>query len=164
MTYSYFLGANSENGFASLYKEFPGGKSALHIIKGGPGGGKSGFMRRIGSAAEKHGLDVEYILCSGDPDSLDGVHIPALGYAWVDGTAPHIIEPEVFGAASDYVNLGRFCSTPLSPDDSEKAARLNRAYKAKYSRAYNYLAAAGDVKSFRRRLMCLNLCHCSISL
>ena len=159
MTYSYFLGANSENGFASLYKEFPGGKSALHIIKGGPGGGKSGFMRRIGSAAEKHGLDVEYILCSGDPDSLDGVHIPALGYAWVDGTAPHIIEPEVFGAASDYVNLGRFCSTPLSPDDSEKAAQLNRAYKAKYSRAYNYLAAAGDMDRALDTTVCTNELH-----
>ena len=145
MTYSYFLGANSENGFASLYNEFPGRKSALHIIKGGPGGGKSGFMRRIGSAAEKHGLDVEYILCSGDPDSLDGVRIPALGYAWVDGTAPHIIEPEVFGAVSDYVNLGRFCSTPLSPADSERAARLNREYKDIYTRAYNYLAAAGAI-------------------
>ena len=145
MTYSYFLGANSETGFASLYNEFPGGKSALHIIKGGPGGGKSGFMRRIGSAAEKHGLDVEYILCSGDPDSLDGVHIPALGCAWVDGTAPHIIEPEVFGTTSDYVNLGRFCSTPLSPADSEKAAWLSRAYKDIYGRAYNYLAAAGAI-------------------
>ena len=145
MTYSYFLGANSEKGFASLYNEFPGRKSALHIIKGGPGGGKSGFMRRIGSAAEKHGLDIEYILCSGDPDSLDGVHIPALGYAWVDGTAPHSIEPEVFGASSDYVNLGRFCSAPLSPTDCTKAARLNREYKDIYTRAYNYLAAAGAI-------------------
>ena len=145
MTYSYFLGANSEKGFASLYNEFPGRKSALHIIKGGPGGGKSGFMRRIGSAAEKHGLDVEYILCSGDPDSLDGVRIPAMGQAWVDGTAPHIIEPEVFGAASDYVNLGRFCSTPLSPADCTKAAQLNREYKDIYTRAYNYLAAAGAI-------------------
>ena len=145
MTYSYFLGANSEKGFASLYNEFPCGKSALHIIKGGPGGGKSGFMRRIGSAAEKHGLDVEYILCSGDPDSLDGVRIPAMGQAWVDGTAPHIIEQEVFGAASDYVNLGRFCSAPLSPADCTKAARLNREYKDIYTRAYNYLAAAGAI-------------------
>ena len=41
-------------------------------------------------AAEKKGLEVEYILCSGDPDSLDGVYIPALRLGYADGTAPHL--------------------------------------------------------------------------
>ena len=56
----YFLGANSEDGFASLYAGFAAaGDDRLHIIKGGPGTGKSGFMKRLGAAAEKAGLDVE---------------------------------------------------------------------------------------------------------
>ena len=46
-------------------------------------------MRRVGKAMEEHGLDVEYIVCSGDPDSLDAVVFPALNTAIVDGTAPH---------------------------------------------------------------------------
>ena len=88
MTTEYFLGANSGDGFASLYGGFccaPG--DFLYIIKGGPGGGKSRFMRRIGRSAEERGLDVEYILCSGDPDSLDGVYIPELSLGFADGTA-----------------------------------------------------------------------------
>ena len=54
MIQRYFLGANAEDGFHSLYGGFPPGPDAfLHIIKGGPGTGKSSFMRAIGRAAEQ---------------------------------------------------------------------------------------------------------------
>ena len=45
-------------------------------------------MRKVGAWAEKAGLEVEYILCSGDPDSLDAVVLPGKQVAIVDGTAP----------------------------------------------------------------------------
>lgn len=148
MNISYFLGANSSSGFYSLYRSFPPGEdSFLHIIKGGPGNGKSRFMRRIGAAAESLGLDVEYVLCSGDPDSLDGVYIPALHTAWCDGTAPHVTEPEIFAVTSDYVNLGSFCRLPLSRDDCRRIRLLNREYKALYEKAYKYLSAAAQIRN-----------------
>ena len=92
----FFLAANSGGGFYSLYDSFLPEGAYLHIIKGGPGTGKSSFMRRIKAAAEERGLDTETVLCSGDPDSLDALYIPALAQAWVDGTAPHVREPSVF--------------------------------------------------------------------
>ena len=49
MNRTYFLGANSKNGFYSLYDELFAGEYRLHIIKGGPGTGKSSFMRKIGA-------------------------------------------------------------------------------------------------------------------
>ena len=147
MNLNYFLGANSCRGFYSLYGSFPPGEgSFLHIIKGGPGNGKSGFMRRLATAAEKKGLDVETVLCSGDPDSLDGVYIPALRQAWCDGTAPHIAEPAAFAVDSDYVNLGAFCHLPMSSSDGEQIQGLNRAYKALYRQAYALLSAAASVR------------------
>ena len=139
---TFFLAANSGRGFFSLYADFPGDGAFLHIVKGGPGTGKSGFLRRIRTAAQERGLGTETILCSGDPDSLDGLYVPALGQAWVDGTAPHVREPGVFGADSDYVNLGRFCRLPLREEDRQRAAALNRSYKAKYAEAYRLLEAA----------------------
>lgn len=146
MNISFFLGANSVRGFCSLYDGFPADKgSRLHIIKSGPGTGKSGFMRAIGRAAEDSGLDAQYVLCSGDPDSLDGVYIPALHEAWVDGTAPHVIEPRHFGVDSDYVNLGVFCSAPFSEAEAERAALLTASYRADYTGAYAYLRALGDM-------------------
>ena len=59
------------------------------LIKSGPGCGKSSLMRRVAQAMEEKGASVEYIACSGDPDSLDAVVFPALNTAIVDGTAPH---------------------------------------------------------------------------
>ena len=147
MDQTFFLAANSGQGFTSLYDGFPGEGQFLHIIKGGPGTGKSGFMRRIREAVQAQGLDTVSILCSGDPDSLDGLSVPALGQAWVDGTAPHVREPRLFGADADYVNLGQFCRLPLSDADRAKALDLNRAYKEKYSDAYARLEAAAALEA-----------------
>lgn len=148
MEQTYFLGANTKDGFYSLYDGFPPkGKAFLHIIKGGPGTGKSSFMRRIGQAAEAQGLDVEYVICSGDPDSLDGVYIPALASAWVDGTSPHVIEPVSFGLDSDYVNLGKFCHLPLEAETADYVNQITQDYKALYQRAYGYLKAAASLRA-----------------
>ena len=87
----YFLGANSPTGFYSLYDQLlpPEEARAIYIRQGGPGCGKSTLMRQVGARAEAAGHTPEYIICSGDPDSLDAVLLPDLGVALVDGTAPH---------------------------------------------------------------------------
>lgn len=87
----YFLGANSSAGFFSLYDQLidPETAARIYILKGGPGCGKSTLMSMVAKELERAGERVEYILCSGDPGSLDGVVAPGLGVAIVDGTAPH---------------------------------------------------------------------------
>lgn len=141
MKYSYFLGANTPRGFCSLYGEYPRSRGVyLHVIKAGPGGGKSTFLRALSAAAQERGMDAEEIRCSGDPDSLDGVLIPALGQMWMDGTAPHITEPGAFGADFDYVPLGQFCRTPLSPADRERCRVLTAAYRAAFAQGTALLA------------------------
>ena len=90
-TTHFFLGANSGQGFQNLFPRFcrPEDFHDLIVLKGGPGVGKSTLMRTIGKAMEERGEEVEYLYCSGDPQSLDGVHIPRIRTAIVDGTAPH---------------------------------------------------------------------------
>ena len=147
METSFFLGANTASGFVSLYDGFCRGEGDyLRIVKGGPGTGKSGFMRAIGREAARRGLDVEVVRCSGDPQSLDGVYLPSLSLGWCDGTAPHAAEPGIFGVDSDYVNIGSCCRTPLSPADAARARVLTSAYKGKYARAYALLASAESVE------------------
>ncbi|MBR3294136.1 MAG: hypothetical protein IKI69_06955 [Oscillospiraceae bacterium] len=143
----YFLGANSRAGFQSLYRYFAAAEGeVLHVIKGGPGTGKSSFMRRIAAAARERGLEVDEVLCSGDPGSLDGVYVPALRQGWVDGTAPHTLDVRRFGVDGDYLDLGRFCRLPLPEDEQKRAGELYDAYRARYAAAYQDLAAAGALR------------------
>ncbi len=143
----FFLGANSEQGFYSLYDGFarPEDGVFLYVLKGGPGCGKSSFMKRIGARADCEGLDVEYIHCSGDPESLDAVYIPALGVAYADGTSPHVLDPPYPAAGGAYLDLGSFYDIDnLKPRLAEIMA-LNRRYKGKYKESYALLSSAGSV-------------------
>jgi len=102
----YFVCANSSAGFYSFFHENLNDLDRVYILKGGPGTGKSTLMRRIGDYFLKKGYDIEHIYCSSDPSSLDGLIIPKLKAAIVDGTQPHVIEPTAPGALEQYVNLG----------------------------------------------------------
>lgn len=148
---TYFLGANTPRGFCSLYDEFVNTEAGdfLWVLKGGPGCGKSGFMRRIGQAAVQSGLDVEYVRCSGDPLSLDGVYIPALHVAYADGTAPHVLEPPFAGAGGAYLDLSRFCDTAALHAKLGDVMACSRAYKAKYAEAYALLALLPAAQALR---------------
>ena len=126
----FYLGANSPAGFYSLYDQLidPAQAEEIYILKGGPGCGKSSLMHRVAEAVEAHGLSVEYIDCSGDPDSLDAIVIPQLKTALVDGTAPHDTAPLghpakkvrickglrdqlLDGTSTGHGYLGHFCRT-----------------------------------------------------
>ena len=52
----FFLGANSPQGFVSRFDQLDCGDPQWHtfIIKGGPGCGKSSFMRRIAELFAPH--------------------------------------------------------------------------------------------------------------
>ena len=91
MNTCWFLGANTADGFVSRFEQLhPGGRvKRCVILKGGPGCGKSTFLKRLRRTAEDLGADTESYPCSSDPGSLDGLFLPSTGMAFVDGTAPH---------------------------------------------------------------------------
>ena len=137
---SYFLGANTKTGFTSLYGYFPPDDVYLHILKGGPGTGKSSMLKAIAKAAKERDLSVEQVLCSGDPDSLDGVYIPALGQAWADGTAPHVLEPKLLGVTGDYIDLSAYLMLPFSEAEKQELLQLQAQNRDCYRMAYDALA------------------------
>lgn len=149
----YFLGANAPSGFYSLYSELlpPAQARAIYILKGGPGCGKSTLMGKVARRMEAAGHRAEYILCSGDPDSLDAVVLPELGAALVDGTAPHVVEPRLPGAVERYVNMGDCYDPAALYPIRESLSGAMAGYKDCYRRAYHCLEAAAalteDVRS-----------------
>lgn len=143
----FFLGANSPVGFYSLYDHLidPAQANAIYILKGGPGCGKSTLMRRIGARAEEMGEQVEYIHCSGDPDSLDGILLHGSKTAVVDGTAPHVVEPRCPGAVEHYVNLGACYNASALAPLRQDILNLMSMHKDCYRRAYRCLEAAAGI-------------------
>jgi len=145
---NFFAGANSGDGFQNLFSELVDLEDTfdLMILKGGPGVGKNTFMREIGRTMEEAGVAVEYLRCSGDPDSLDGVVLPELRCAVADGTSPHVMEPKYPAAVDRYVDLGRFYDLTAAKADAEAVKEETHAYQAAYVRAYHSLKAARQVE------------------
>ncbi|MGM9625571.1 MAG: hypothetical protein ACI3XM_07665 [Eubacteriales bacterium] len=146
---AYFAAANTADGFYSCFPSLFDPKSGewdkIYIIKGGPGTGKSGFMKKCAHAARARGYAVELFYCSSDTDSLDGVRIPALGIAVLDGTAPHTVDPVYPGAVEEILNMGMFFDSHALRNDKETIRSLHAENAACHARAARYLRAAGEV-------------------
>lgn len=142
----YFLGANSAGGFVSLYDEWvtESGLQAFYVLKGGAGCGKSTLMRAVARRMEEEGYTVEYIRCSGDPDSLDGIFIPGKGAAVADGTSPHRLDPTYPGAVGHYLNLGEGYDRKELFSRRQEIIGAVQTYKACYPEAYHALREAEE--------------------
>lgn len=151
---SYFAASNSFKGFFSYYDEiFNAARiGRVFAIKGGPGTGKSRFLRDVAEYAEETGFDCEYIYCSSDPTSLDGIILTrerTQSIALLDATAPHSYEPSCPGAREELVDLGAFWNADLLIEKKGVIDALNTGKKEAYRSAYRYLAALGEMNAER---------------
>lgn len=140
-----FAGNNTSQGFFSYfnYTFNPEEANHIYILKGGPGVGKSSFMKKFAERMMKKGYEAEYIHCSSDNDSLDGILIPDLKIAFVDGTAPHTIDPKIPGAVDEIINLGIFLNNKKLEEDRVEIIQINKKKSYIYKSAYRYLECAG---------------------
>ena len=147
----FFAAANSGKGFVSFYPEIFEDKAIerRYLIKGGPGTGKSTFMKALAQKAQENGLLVEYYRCSSDPSSLDAIIIEGR-VAVIDATSPHCVEAELAGARDEIINLGEFWEAEGLCERLEEISVLGEAKKKCYANAYRFLSAAMQVDEVRR--------------
>lgn len=143
-TRKLFPGGNTAKGFYSFFQYILGDNyTKRFILKGGPGVGKSTFMRGIGDYMLEHGFDVEEYHCPTDPDSLDAISIPKIGVALLDGTAPHIIEPQNPGITDDIVWLGDFWDGARLLESKDEIIKLRKKASKLFEIAFSHLKEAG---------------------
>ncbi len=144
---SFFLGANTPDGFVCFFDEFynPYKSCSPYIIKGGPGTGKSTLMKKIGAVAEQKGYDTQYFYCSSDNKSLDCVCVPELDLSVLDGTSPHIFEPKFPGAVENIINPGDFWDKGKLKEKADEIRALTLENSIHHRRSSAYLAAAGKL-------------------
>lgn len=141
---SFFLGASTPAGFHSLFSELhsPEDGQTLYILKGGPGTGKSTFMKKIAAECEKRGHYYERIHCSSDPKSLDAVIIPSLKVSIADGTAPHVLEPKYPGISEKLIDLGVFRDDGILNKNRDRVIELTDENKEQHKSCTAFLSAA----------------------
>ncbi len=157
-----FPGGNTARGFHSFYNQIIDQDAAhLFILKGGPGVGKSTFMRKIAETLLERGYDLEFHCCSSDNSSLDGICVPALGVAMLDGTAPHVVDPQNPGAFDAIINLGDHWNEQGIRGHKKEILALNKEVGRLFKRAYSYLRAAklflDEVESYYNESGAFNL-------
>lgn len=144
ITRHYFPGNNTPEGFFSYYGYILGQREAEKIIciKGGPGTGKSTFMEKVGQRLADSGENIDFLHCSADENSLDGIVVVDKKIAFIDGTSPHVIDPITPGAVDSIINFGEFWNDKKIADYKEDIITYNEECSRWYKLAYNYLAAA----------------------
>ncbi len=143
----FFLAANSSEGFVShfgdCYNPFDGWRA--YLIKGGPGTGKSSFMKYIAVKAADRGYTVELCPCSSDPDSLDGVIIKEIKTVLLDATSPHALEPRYPAVCEEIINLGQFWNSERLQQNTDKIIGVTNQNKRLHKTAAAYISAAGEL-------------------
>jgi len=135
-----YPGGNTCYGFHSFYDNIVSATVERKIVlKGGPGVGKSTFMKNLGEAFAEKGYDIEYHWCSSDNNSLDAVVIGNQQICVLDGTSPHVVDPEFPGAVDEIINLGRFWDKSKIKTHRKEIVELNKNIHLCFVRAYNRL-------------------------
>jgi len=138
-----YPGGNTCYGFYSFYDHIvPFDAHNKIVIKGGPGVGKSTFMKMVAQELSEHGIDIEYHWCSSDNNSLDGVVAGDRQLCMVDGTAPHIVDPRFPGAVDWIVNMGDFWDAEKIISNKKNIIQLTKQIGMNFNRAYNRLKEA----------------------
>lgn len=142
----YFAAANTPDGFFNYFPDIfsPDKLDRLYIIKGGPGTGKSTMMKFIADQAAEKGYGTELYYCSSDTRSLDGVLIPELSAAVIDGTAPHTADPKYPGAVDTILDFGAYFDRKKLSDQKDEIKRLCRANAETHKKAVSYLSYASS--------------------
>ena len=149
----YFAASNSFYGFKSYFDTiFDRQKfDKIYIIKGGPGTGKSTFMKKVTKEFETY-ASCQTIFCSSDPDSVDGVIIEynKKRVGIIDGTAPHEEDTRFPGAIDELINLGEAWNEAFLESNKKEILELTLKKKKHYKTSYDLLDIAGQ--SFKKMI------------
>ncbi len=154
----YFLAANSCEGFYSSFVDNYSAQDGwrAYLIKGGPGTGKSSFMKYIAVTAQKKGIPFELCVCSSDPNSLDGIILPSKKIIVLDATPPHAVEPTFPAVCEEIINLGAFWDSDKIAKHREEVIEVTLKNKLLHKMASGYLKATGELlfDNYKTALAC----------
>lgn len=131
-----FAGASTPQGPVNYLDELLAEATNRYIMKGRAGTGKSTLTKKIAQAAREKGLNVEYYHCSFDPQSVDNIYMPQLGFCIIDGTAPH--EKEA-GPQDQVIDMFDFMDPQVYQKNKDKILFTDELYQKTFWDSFEYL-------------------------
>ena len=150
---TFFIGGNTADGFVPYVDGVFSGLRRLFVLKGGPGTGKSTFMKRVAAYAEVHGAAVERYLCSSDSTSLDGVVVREAGIGILDGTKPHAYEARYPGAFETLIDPGLYWDRGILASRFDLIRGLSDKKSELYQTVYKHLGVCRALRAERKTLL-----------
>lgn len=147
MSEKYFLGCMTQHGFSTEFDRIiREGDRFTYILKGGAGTGKSSLMKKIAAEFET-GEHVVRFYCSSDPNSLDAVMLESSGVLVVDGTSPHVFDPDYPGVKQKIVNLGEYWDEGKLRENKDRIIEVTDKNKSLLARAKRFSTALSNICS-----------------
>lgn len=147
-----FASSHSSQGFYTFIPELISGLGKVYILKGAPGTGKATFIRLVGEMMSEQGLEVEFWISALDAVTPDGVYLPQLNIAVINGSLPASIDPCYPGVREQIINLGEYWDAETIEAQGEKIVDLVDSMKMSQQQVYNLLKEAGRVKEEIRQI------------
>lgn len=147
-----FVNSHTSQGFHTFIPELIQGIGSVYILKGAPGSGKSTFIRLAGEIMSERGFEVEFWISALDAITPDGVYIPQLDLAVINGSLPESIEPRYPGVRDQLINMGEYLDRDIVMPHRAEIIKLIDGMNTSRQEVYNLLKEAGQVKAEIRRL------------
>lgn len=147
-----FASSHTSQGFCTFIPELIQGLERVYILKGAPGTGKSTFIRMIGEIMAELGFETEFWISAFDAVTPDGVYLPQLNRAVINGSLPESIDPRYPGVREILINLGDFCDAAELETYRQEIVVLVDEILSSREQVYKALKEAGRVKAEIRRL------------
>ncbi len=140
-----FFGGSTYKGAVNFVMDLTKDIGKRYFIKGRPGSGKSTYLKKIASAAQERGFDVEVYHCSFDPQSLDMVIVRELDFAVFDSTAPHEFLPT--RNSDEVVDIYDLAITPGTDEKYKDAlSSIVKKYKEAVESGVVFLGKAKELQ------------------
>lgn len=139
---NYYAEGNTSIGFISLYDTNLQDLDRIFILKGGTGTGKSTIIRSIADEWINRGYHVEILNCARDTYFIDGVIIPQLKVAVVNGMEPNVIRTKLPGVIELYIDISEALDSNNLEQYKEELLKLTEDMEASYRLAYHKFGEA----------------------
>lgn len=140
-----FTSSHTSSGFHTFIPDLTQGIKKLYVLQGSMGTGKSSFIRQLGESVARLGYDVELWISALDPVSPEGLFIPQLDAAVVNGSLPPTGSPLCFGEYAEIINLDDFLDKSAMDSRQGEIMELALRVEKQNNKAYNILKKAAAI-------------------